>query len=113
MKICARLALCVLLAGSAGCRMCQSPFDYCASVIGPCGTPNCDWGARAGSVYHPQDEGTPATKPRRGPTLAPTTAPAQPSQPPQQPPESPTKSSGGGSSGFNFQLDPPSEVSMR
>ena len=39
----------------AGCAMCQSPFDYCGPVMGP-GGPNCDFGARRGSIYAPMDD---------------------------------------------------------
>lgn len=42
--------------------MCQSPFDYCAPTVPQGGCPNCDFGARRGSMFHPTD-GTPATTP--------------------------------------------------
>ena len=39
----------------SGCAMCQSPYDYCGPVMGP-GGPNCDWGARRGSIFAPMDD---------------------------------------------------------
>ena len=53
--------LLMLAALCAGCAMCQSPFDYCAPVVPPRGCPNCDFGARRGSLFHPQDETPPTT----------------------------------------------------
>jgi len=49
----ATLAGLALVASMAGCAMCQNPFDYCAPVIEPDGCPNCDFGARRGSQFHP------------------------------------------------------------
>jgi hypothetical protein len=68
MKNAAGLAVCVLLAVTSGCAMCQSPWDYCNAVIGDCGCPNCDFGARCGSVFAPIGH-TPATT-EKGPTAA-------------------------------------------
>jgi len=48
-------AVVVALALLAGCKMCQSPWDYCNAVPGPNGCPNCDFGARRGSIYAPMD----------------------------------------------------------
>ncbi|MEX2114045.1 MAG: hypothetical protein WD845_12715 [Pirellulales bacterium] len=50
------LTLLVALASLSGCRMCQSPFDYCNPMIGPSGTLNCDFQARRNSVFHPMDD---------------------------------------------------------
>lgn len=55
-----RFLLSALIAATAaltGCSMCCSPFDYCAPVAGPDGAPNCDFGARRNSAFHPMDEG--------------------------------------------------------
>jgi hypothetical protein len=69
MKRYARLARFVLPVVLSGCgAMCQSPWDYCSAVVGPGGTPNCDFGARAGSAFAPMG-GTPVTT-ARGPTPA-------------------------------------------
>jgi hypothetical protein len=68
MKRWANLLLVALVAASAGCAMCQSPWDYCNATIGPNGCPYCDFGARAGSAFHPMG-GTPPTT-ERGPTEA-------------------------------------------
>ena len=57
-----------LVMALTGCRLCQNPWAYCASVIGPSGSPNCDFGARANSAFHPMD-GSPSTTPV-GPTAA-------------------------------------------
>jgi len=35
--------------------MCQCPFDYCGPVAETDGLPNCDFGARRGSAFHPMD----------------------------------------------------------
>jgi hypothetical protein len=58
----------LVLAMLSGCAMCQSPFDYCGPVSGPNGCPNCDFGARRGSLFAPMD-GT-ADGDGSGPTLA-------------------------------------------
>jgi hypothetical protein len=50
------LAAVLLLATLCGCRICQSPFDYCNPMFGPSGCLNCDFGARRGSVFHPMDD---------------------------------------------------------
>jgi hypothetical protein len=50
------LAMIVITAALSGCSMCCSPFDYCAPVSGRDGRPNCDFGARRGSAFHPMDE---------------------------------------------------------
>jgi hypothetical protein len=69
MKRSARLGQLVLAIVLSGCGpMCQSPWDYCNAVVGPGGSPNCNFGARAGSAFVPMD-GTPATT-ARGPTPA-------------------------------------------
>jgi hypothetical protein len=60
MKHFAIVILLTLAAVSEGCAMCQSPWDYCNAVIGPHGCPYCDYGARAGSAFHPMG-GTPPT----------------------------------------------------
>lgn len=63
MKWSARLALPVVVLALAGCcTTCQTPWDYCSAVLGPSGCPNCDFGARYGSLFHPM-YGTPATTP--------------------------------------------------
>lgn len=49
-------ALIVMTAALSGCSMCCSPFDYCAPIAGPDGAPNCDFGARRNSAFHPMDE---------------------------------------------------------
>ena len=56
---CGPLAMVVLAAALCGCRMCQSPFDYCNPMIGPDGALNCDFGARRGSVLHPMADDPP------------------------------------------------------
>lgn len=48
----------LLVAAFDGCAMCQSPFDYCGPVIQENGCPNCQFNARRGSIFAPQ-EGTP------------------------------------------------------
>jgi hypothetical protein len=69
-----------LVAASAGCAMCQNPWDYCNATIGHNGCPYCDFGARAGSVYRPIG-GTPPTT-ERGPTEAkPQTSEPEPVEP--------------------------------
>ncbi len=66
------------LALACGCRMCQTPFDYCAPVLrGPQGCPNCDFGARSGSMFHPMEDGTPPITP-----LTPTPIQPEASPPP-------------------------------
>jgi len=53
----------LVLAVVSGCApMCQTPFDYCNAVLNPNGCPNCDFGARYGSRFHPMN-GTPPTTP--------------------------------------------------
>jgi hypothetical protein len=69
----------VLLALIAGCcTTCQTPWDYCNAVIGPDCGPNCDFGARYNSRFHPM-YGTPPTTP-----LEPTPAAAEGEQPPEK-----------------------------
>lgn len=58
----------VLAAALSGCSICQSPFDYCGPVEGPDGHPNCDFGARRGSLYTPMDDS--ASGAQLEPTLA-------------------------------------------
>jgi hypothetical protein len=53
--------LIVMTAALSGCSMCCSPFDYCAPVAGPDGAPNCDFGARRNSAFHPMDESADAS----------------------------------------------------
>ena len=62
------LAAMLLAAFLCGCSMCQSPFDYCGPVEGPDGCPNCDFGARRGSLYAPMDDSAQGTQ--LEPTLA-------------------------------------------
>lgn len=62
------LAAVLLAASLSGCAMCQSPFDYCGPVAGPDGLPNCDFGARRGSIYAPMDDSAQGTQ--LEPTLA-------------------------------------------
>lgn len=50
------VALIVLAAALSGCSMCCNPFDYCAPIAGPDGRPNCDFGARRNSAFHPMDD---------------------------------------------------------
>jgi hypothetical protein len=58
----------VLVALVCGCRICQSPFDYCTAVVGPDGHPCfCDFSARMNSVYSPPPGAPP---PVMGPTEA-------------------------------------------
>lgn len=59
----------VVVGGLTGCSMCQSPFDYCAPVLGANGCPNCNFQARRGSIFVPMDDSAVATVPR-GPTPA-------------------------------------------
>ncbi len=74
----ARLALPVLLLALAGCcTTCQTPWDYCNAVLGPGGCPNCDFGARYGSLFHPM-YGTPAATPL---TPTPADSSAEPVEP--------------------------------
>jgi hypothetical protein len=92
------LALGALL---TGCAMCQTPFDYCGPVTDANGCPNCNFGARRGSIFSPTD-GTPATTPRgptevKSPAQAPTQAPIEPiPEPamPSSPDETPTFETG-------------------
>jgi hypothetical protein len=70
-----------LLAALTGCAMCRNPFDYCGPVVGPSGCPNCDFGARRGSIFAPMD-GTPATTALE-PTPAASPSDAPPSDQPQ------------------------------
>jgi hypothetical protein len=49
----------LLLAPLCGCRMCQSPFDYCNPMIGPSGSLNCDFDARRASAFHPMADDPP------------------------------------------------------
>ncbi len=39
-----------LVAACVGCKMCQSPYDYCAATIGPDGKPTGGFMTRQGSV---------------------------------------------------------------
>lgn len=39
-----------LIASCVGCSMCQAPYDYCASTIGPDGRPTGGFMTRQGSV---------------------------------------------------------------
>ena len=58
----------LLVALLCGCRICQSPYDYCTAVTGPDGCPCfCDFGARMNSVYSPPAGSPP---PAMGPTEA-------------------------------------------
>lgn len=50
----------VALALLSGCAMCRNPFDYCSPVIPEGGCPNCEFGARQGSVFAPPS-GSPQT----------------------------------------------------
>jgi hypothetical protein len=77
----ATLAALALLASSTGCAMCRNPFDYCGPVVGASGCPNCDFGARRGSIIAPMD-GIPATTALE-PTPATSPSDARPSDPPQ------------------------------
>lgn len=53
----------VLLVSLGGCcTTCRTPWDYCSAVIGPDCGPNCDFGARYNSRFHPM-YGTPPTTP--------------------------------------------------
>jgi hypothetical protein len=54
------LGVLLLVGCLAGCNMCQSPYDYAGSVIGPEGYPNCQFGSRWGSVFAPT-AGSPAS----------------------------------------------------
>ena len=49
----------MVVAPMCGCRMCQSPFDYCNPMIGPSGSLNCDFGARRSSAFHPMADDPP------------------------------------------------------
>lgn len=81
MKVCfAIVAALALLASLTGCAMCQNPFDYCGPVIGAGGCPNCDFGARRGSLFAPMD-GIPATTALE-PTPAASPSDAHPTEPP-------------------------------
>ncbi len=43
-----------LVTAATGCApMCQSPWDYCNAVKGPCGGPNCNFIARYNSRFAP------------------------------------------------------------
>ncbi len=64
---CSALVGLALFAALAGCAMCQTPFDYCSPVEGPNG-PNCNFGARRGSVFEPMDD---SVDTQMTPTLAP------------------------------------------
>ncbi len=77
----ATLAALALLASLSGCAMCRNPFDYCGPVVDSGGCPNCDFGARRGSVFAPMD-GTPATTALE-PTPASSPSDARPSDQPQ------------------------------
>jgi hypothetical protein len=47
------LAIALLVAGTAGCRMCAHPYDYCRPTFtGECGEP-CMPNARDGSILAP------------------------------------------------------------
>jgi hypothetical protein len=72
------LAALAFLAAACGCSMCQSPFDYCNAVTGPDGGPNCNFGARRGSIFVPMDDSAGSTP--MGPTPA--------EMPGEQPPQS-------------------------
>jgi len=54
------LAALAIWSSTTGCAMCRNPFDYCGPVVDAQGCPNCDFGARRGSMFAPID-GTPAT----------------------------------------------------
>jgi hypothetical protein len=62
------LATTICLLALAGCRICQSPFDYCSAVAGPGGSAFCDFGARYNSVLCPPAGCPPSGG--NGPTLA-------------------------------------------
>lgn len=90
MKSLLSLAVLALMAAISGCPMCQNPWDYCNAVIGPRGCPNCDFGARAGSKFHPMGVTPPTTE--IGPT--PAGAPEGESEAPAPVEESPPLDSG-------------------
>ena len=56
-----------LVAACVGCTMCQAPYDYCASTIGPDGKPTGGFMTRQGSVLGGMP-GVPVYQPE--PTLA-------------------------------------------
>jgi hypothetical protein len=68
MKSFLSLAVWLLAAACTGCALCQNPWDYCNAVIGPQGCPNCDFGARCGSMFAPMGATPPTTA--VGPTPA-------------------------------------------
>jgi hypothetical protein len=65
-KLCG-LVWMTLVAACVGCTMCQAPYDYCASTIGPDGKPTGGFMTRQGSVLGGMP-GVPVYKPE--PTLA-------------------------------------------
>jgi hypothetical protein len=60
-----------LIAASVGCKMCQTPYDYCAATIGPDGQPTGGFMTRQGSVLGGMP-GVPVYQSQ--PTLAPQSA---------------------------------------
>jgi hypothetical protein len=64
------LGVLLLLGSLAGCNLCQSPYDYAGSVMGPDGNPNCQFGSRWGSVFAPTAGSPPAVTSERSPTPA-------------------------------------------
>ncbi len=64
-----------LVALACGCRMCMTPFDYCAPVMRPGGCVNCDFGARSGSLFHPMEDGTPPVTPLTPTPIQPESSP--------------------------------------
>jgi len=53
------LGVLLLSVSLAGCNMCQNCYDYCGSVIGPNGYPNCEFAARQGSILAPPSDSPP------------------------------------------------------
>ena len=79
------LAWLALVAACGGCAMCQAPYDYCASTIGPDGQPTGGFMTRQGSVLGGmpgvpvyQSQPTLATPPPGQPAPAPVRAEAAP-----------------------------------
>src|SRR5262245_43625060 len=85
----------------SGCSICQSPYDYCSSVVGPNGCPDdCDFGARVGSAFAPPGGGAM----HHGPTVAARPVRQARLSGPNDPPEPPAADGPPDSSGVSKAL---------